>query len=1359
VVKFTDDHECTSDLRNLILGHLVILSVCIVLEVAIAFISTRGSILIQAPRASIEYLLYIRAVLGLVELGWLITGAVWASKHYSTCSPDAAKRALLGVMVCNWLMVLLLIICLWCTFDSAGAKWVKMKKFQDSIRERRQNNPRRGTNRRQSGSRRNWRQRKAFRAYEESWDRRLQLLCCCVERKGHNRNSMSEIAALFTDFFRDLDVVPSDIVAGLVLLRKYQKQRMNHIISQGSNDVYQFLSGVPVTPQTRFLQLSQQDVMADFHKVTHYMRFALAVYGWPVYVMMHPGTWCCRLLPMFRCCCSKKQQNCEIVDDNCCLCNYSTAFRIRGLHDFELVYCTYHVDIGETPFFVALDHVYKKVVVAIRGTTSLQDVLTDLKAEPETLPLNPPKDDWQGHKGMVQAAVYIKKKLINDGILQMAWDRDEAYSPSSDLLKSEKETAKYDLVLVGHSLGAGTAAILAVLLQPEHPKLHCYAYSPPGGLLTLPCVEETKHYITSVVVGKDCVPRIGLPQLEVLRADILNHIKNATDAKWKIISQGLMCCGRFSNEVPPGDIQNERDVTAHPSNSAIGLSAHLPLFPPGRMIHVVRSHPRDQRTTGIFANAEPIYQAIWANNADFDEVLISPTMVNDHMPDNVLDALEKVVVRVAPDKPGHTLTEEQRLEMLNNPSCSSLPSPTASDTNNSHSHSQEDPSQRQQGSNNFRNAGGMEGGSHEEDILMEEMEEQLRFGTSASPYYGRQEAGRVGAESRDAEVDEDMVVAPLASPETLSVASGLSAIGAFSPSSSLMGRDLLRHSLQRCAQKQLNSPSEADGESSEDGKRRLIDLAQGASTGGNKAQRSSQKKTGLHQDPEAGDGGIQDSGDDYTVRLRSGNTICVKAEVVNEMTRQGRRVDVTPASVQFESESNKLGEDDSSEAEEHRHLLANDPESTAIIEPSSHIHVSSHSTPSRRFGENSRSEEHSHGIENSLTHNDNKKPSPPADIKFKSSGIQWSNGDNSRSSSPFTDYVRHSPLDQSNQHEYGHPNTYYTQAGVGYPNNSFHAPQRFHSFPSEDAKHMVEDLCQDDLPTSEGKTNCVTSGVPLINHSEAIGDEAEGHIHGADDHALSTDRLIPSQGDTARDKSINTRHSDSLNKTQKVKIFKKAESDNCLIGGSKLSPRMRRSAEQDDIAHLCDALEIFESEEDKARLSQSITTLLRDTEDGTSSNTDNFSPNVEVNASEVFTPGAASSQTETQVTSALVTASGKRKTSSNQSVSFGGSVIIPTPQSTTGHSSQKMSDLKGLPETETRLDFAANSDIGTSSAHSDFFVGDSVNESECQSASITDSSESNLSHLSPKQPRGQQTVNSIDNILDDGSAMLQETHL
>ena len=44
----------------------------------------------------------------------------------------------------------------------------------------------------------------------------------------------------------------------------------------------------------------------------------------------------------------------------------------------------------------------------------------------------------------------------------------------------------------------------------------------------------------------------------------------------------------------------------------------------------------------LCSRVEPVYQAIYADKMDFNEVLISPTMVNDHMPDKVMEALEKV---------------------------------------------------------------------------------------------------------------------------------------------------------------------------------------------------------------------------------------------------------------------------------------------------------------------------------------------------------------------------------------------------------------------------------------------------------------------------------------------------------------------------------------------------------------------------------------------------------------------------------------------------------------------------------------------------------------------------------------------
>jgi len=48
---------------------------------------------------------------------------------------------------------------------------------------------------------------------------------------------------------------------------------------------------------------------------------------------------------------------------------------------------------------------------------------------------------------------------------------------------------------------------------------------------------------------------------------------------------------------------------------------------------------------------EPVYQALWAKNDDFDEILISPVMIQDHMPEKLVDALERLLINVGPPKP------------------------------------------------------------------------------------------------------------------------------------------------------------------------------------------------------------------------------------------------------------------------------------------------------------------------------------------------------------------------------------------------------------------------------------------------------------------------------------------------------------------------------------------------------------------------------------------------------------------------------------------------------------------------------------------------------------------------------------
>ena len=111
--------------------------------------------------------------------------------------------------------------------------------------------------------------------------------------------------------------------------------------------------------------------------------------------------------------------------------------------------------------------------ISIRGTLSLSDLMTDMVARPVGLKskvwalfqngqidltdaeqnnLNQLPDDIEVHSGMAEAAIYMLKEIKGKHLLEQAF----VHFPD------------YPIVITGHSLGAGTAVILAFLLRLKY---------------------------------------------------------------------------------------------------------------------------------------------------------------------------------------------------------------------------------------------------------------------------------------------------------------------------------------------------------------------------------------------------------------------------------------------------------------------------------------------------------------------------------------------------------------------------------------------------------------------------------------------------------------------------------------------------------------------------------------------------------------------------------------------------------------------------------------------------------------------------------------------------------------------------
>nr|CCA14996.1 conserved hypothetical protein [Albugo laibachii Nc14] len=181
--------------------------------------------------------------------------------------------------------------------------------------------------------------------------------------------------------------------------------------------------------------------------------------------------------------------------------------RLCRLQKFSLIYS--HIqdqDVRHPSFALVGSKEQNVAVVLIRGSKSVQDLLTDIQAHPEDFKLDQSEQgpctgglveddenlkprgfvDSFAHNGMLNAALWIKERIV----------------PSLRVLHQKG----YKLVLAGHSLGAGCAALLAVMLQKEFKDLECFAYAVPA-CVNLHIANSCVPFVHSIVLRDDFVPR------------------------------------------------------------------------------------------------------------------------------------------------------------------------------------------------------------------------------------------------------------------------------------------------------------------------------------------------------------------------------------------------------------------------------------------------------------------------------------------------------------------------------------------------------------------------------------------------------------------------------------------------------------------------------------------------------------------------------------------------------------------------------------------------------------------------------------------------------------------------------------
>jgi len=325
-------------------------------------------------------------------------------------------------------------------------------------------------------------------------------------------------------------------------------------------------------------------------------------------------------------------------------------------------------------YYVAVDTANHCIVISIRGSLELGDLLSDVTANSLHVTLLG-VDGWV-HEGMMASATYIhcctKAALHELGIQYPGWP----------------------VLVTGHSLGGGVAGVLTLLLRdtggiPGLGDVYCITIG-SAAVMSEHIATACDEFAISMVLGADCIPHLSHASLEKLLLELssASPVKTLADDVSKTVSEFIKSAlGTLDDEqsggledslscssktVPVIDLNSASSTApqrATSENIVLNLEHDTPemMYPPGKIIWVLSGQANEsvsnanasdekesvadllelgwktRRPANTIMNNDDIVRIAMHIDRDlFERILLLPSMLDDHVPDKYLDVLQEL---------------------------------------------------------------------------------------------------------------------------------------------------------------------------------------------------------------------------------------------------------------------------------------------------------------------------------------------------------------------------------------------------------------------------------------------------------------------------------------------------------------------------------------------------------------------------------------------------------------------------------------------------------------------------------------------------------------------------------------------